>query len=780
MMYYLFLILQVVLLTNNVCAQQQQSTNVNHSIVTLSEARSLLAAASSGELVFFGGGFNATGPSDRVDVYNVTSGNWTTATLSLPRGNLAATSSGNLVLFGGGANGTLYTTSTTFYNQVDIYNTSDGSWGTATLSQARAYFAATSVANLVLFGGGHCQGSTCFSNVVDIYNESTNNWANATLSVAREGLAATSTKNLAFFGGGYNDTFSNVVDVYNVSSGMWSTLSPLNVSRGGLTAVSFQDLIIFAGGSTSVECNTASNVVDVYNVTNSSHWTLSLSENSCHLASAALWSLIMIGGGGENGTFYQNVDVYDITNNSHFTVSLSQPRFNLAATSSTNKTFFGGGQNVSDGSQLSDIVDIFEIFFPSFLPSLPVPTSNASLSFITFPQSLPSNTLSASTYTTIPTASQQSTLSSSSSNFNTSSNAHNTISTTVLLAGVLGAVGVLSIAAIILLIVLLRKKRKNKKLRSDRNAVRLSMEAQKRGTVVLESATSTIIPDEVNATILETYQSATETLKSLTPGQIPSNELQIGGDIGQGTYGRVCVGKWNKYPVALKFCQNRGKMDEFMREANLMISLPPHPNVVRMYGVSIDGTQPIIVMEYCAGGSLDKILYDKENYISNEQKIRWIREIAIGMCHLHKHNIVHRDLAARNILLSQPFPNDAQLKISDFGMSRVLVQDIETKTKSGVGPVCWMAPESIGQHVYSKKSDVWMFGVLAYEIVARREPHADKNPAAVSTLIKDTGLTPPIPKECPVILCNLMEMCWQKEPEQRPSFEHIVAMFEQR
>jgi serine/threonine protein kinase len=51
-------------------------------------------------------------------------------------------------------------------------------------------------------------------------------------------------------------------------------------------------------------------------------------------------------------------------------------------------------------------------------------------------------------------------------------------------------------------------------------------------------------------------------------------------------------------------------MDEFMREGNLMISLPPHPNVVRMYGVSIDGTQPVIVMEYCAGGNLDKVSYD--------------------------------------------------------------------------------------------------------------------------------------------------------------------------
>jgi serine/threonine protein kinase len=80
--------------------------------------------------------------------------------------------------------------------------------------------------------------------------------------------------------------------------------------------------------------------------------------------------------------------------------------------------------------------------------------------------------------------------------------------------------------------------------------------------------------------------------------------LEIGKELGQGRYGRVCIGKWKtkNIRVALKFCQNRTEMDEFMREMNLMISIPPHRNVVRMFGVSIDGTQPIIVMEYCDGG----------------------------------------------------------------------------------------------------------------------------------------------------------------------------------
>jgi hypothetical protein len=109
------------------------TTTKHHSHKTaLSQARYRLAATSSGELVFFAGGRNSTGqPSDRVDIYNVTNGSWTTATLSIPRGALAATSSQNLVFFGGGwSNGF----SSTPYDRVDIYNTLKGSWRTANLS----------------------------------------------------------------------------------------------------------------------------------------------------------------------------------------------------------------------------------------------------------------------------------------------------------------------------------------------------------------------------------------------------------------------------------------------------------------------------------------------------------------------------------------------------------------------------------------------------------------------------------------------------------------------
>jgi hypothetical protein len=359
--------------------QQQQENFIYHTTTTLSEARWALTATSSGELVFFAGGFNMTDESDRVDILNISSGVWTTTTLSQPRVDFAATSSQNLVFFGGGRVG-----SATLSALVDIYNISSGNWSTATLSQPRCCLAATSIGDLVLFGGGY--SSTGYSKVIDVYNVSSNTWTNATLSQARYYLAATSVENrLALFAGGYNGSgYSTVIDVYDVTTGSWSTLTPpLSEARGGLTATSLQDLVIFAGGETSSYCGTVSNAMDVYNMTNMTHVTFTLSVARCFPASAAWKDLVLIGGGGNSTQGYDIVDVYNITSNSWFTLNLSQPRGWFASTSSQNKIFFGGGWNRK--FNIYKLVDIFEIY-PQFSmePSaesspLSVPTSTPIL-----------------------------------------------------------------------------------------------------------------------------------------------------------------------------------------------------------------------------------------------------------------------------------------------------------------------------------------------------------------------------------------------------------------
>jgi len=108
-------------------------------------------------------------------------------------------------------------------------------------------------------------------------------------------------------------------------------------------------------------------------------------------------------------------------------------------------------------------------------------------------------------------------------------------------------------------------------------------------------------------------------------------------------------------------------------------------------------------------------------------------------------------------------------------MSRLLEESAEGKTKRIIGPFRWMAPESIAAQIYSKKTDVWTFGILVYEIVAQCEPHKNKNILEIAVAIRDHGLTPTIPDDCPPLLREIMIMCWKKNPNERPTFETILA-----
>jgi hypothetical protein len=93
------------------------------------------------------------------------------------------------------------------------------------LTQPRSELAATSVGNLVLFGGGQTNGIQP-SNVVDIFNSTSQTWNNTTLSQARSHLAASSIREIVAFGGGWDgSTIYSVVDMLNVTSNIWFTLN---------------------------------------------------------------------------------------------------------------------------------------------------------------------------------------------------------------------------------------------------------------------------------------------------------------------------------------------------------------------------------------------------------------------------------------------------------------------------------------------------------------------------------------------------------------------------
>jgi predicted Ser/Thr protein kinase len=619
---------------------------------TLSQARAGLAATSSGELVFFGGGENITGLSDRVDIYNVTSGSWTTATLSVPRAGLAATSSGNLVFFAGGANGLVVTT---VFTAVDIYNTTDGSWQTANLSKGRYGMAAVSIGDLVIFAGGGNRSEES-QNIVDIYNVTNGNWTYATLSVPRFLLGGTAVQNLAIFAGGYAlYNVSNAVDIFNLTSGMWNT-STLSVARYNLVATSLGSLAFFAAGNTSL--GQILNIVDIFNSTAQTWSTATLSQARVWLATASIGDIVAFGGGTPDGfTPSAVVDMYSTTSDIWFTTSLSQPRGFIAAASASNKVFFGGGLG---NTGLTNVVDIFDFTLQSSPLSIVAPQSP-------FRNATPSiGNYSALISSTLPPT---------------------------VIAEMVTGVSLFAIGVGIGIFVALFKRKKSKK-EPKRN--------------VYSELSQIRLEEPKNIERDTPIEELRRSQQGLRHSQISFNELTVDRELGEGSYGKVCLGRWNDAPVALKFCRKKTSMDEFMSEVKILLQLPPHPNVIQMFGISIDGPQSVLILEYCSGGSLDKLLFNSGQVLSNERKMDLVRGIARGVYHLHKHNIVHRDLAARNILLNA----SGEPKITDFGMSRILEKADEGKTNSGVGPVCWMAPESIAQRQYSKKSDVWTFGIV--------------------------------------------------------------------
>jgi len=179
----------------------------------------------------------------------------------------------------------------------------------------------------------------------------------------------------------------------------------------------------------------------------------------------------------------------------------------------------------------------------------------------------------------------------------------------------------------------------------------------------------------------------------------------------------------------------------------------------------------MIMIELCPGGSLLDALR-KPNKPKAAQKLTWLTEAADGLQYLERMNCVHRDIAARNCLLSGP--KNITLKISDFGLA-----EERSKLNEAMGrvPIKWLAPETLERRVYSPKTDVWSFGVLAWEIYSDGgEPYSSySNVDARQTIIK--GRLMEMPKSMPAEVANLVtKQCWKKESNERPTFEAIFAI----
>ncbi|KAI1898400.1 hypothetical protein AGOR_G00071930 [Albula goreensis] len=260
--------------------------------------------------------------------------------------------------------------------------------------------------------------------------------------------------------------------------------------------------------------------------------------------------------------------------------------------------------------------------------------------------------------------------------------------------------------------------------------------------------------------------------------EIDPGELTLAEELGSGQFGVVLLGHWRDLKVAVKMVRE-GAMseDEFKEEAQVMMKMS-HSKLVQLHGVCTQRVPMCLVFEFMENGCLSDYLRGQKGTFTRETLLGMCLDVCEGMSYLESANFIHRDLAARNCLVSE----NHVVKVSDFGMTRIVLDDQYTSSLGSKFPVKWSAPEVIQYSKFSSKSDVWSFGVLMWEVYNEgRMPYENRSNGEVVEALS-AGMRLLKPKLAPEAVYQLMEWSWKEKPEDRPSFgllfHHLISLAE--
>ena len=262
--------------------------------------------------------------------------------------------------------------------------------------------------------------------------------------------------------------------------------------------------------------------------------------------------------------------------------------------------------------------------------------------------------------------------------------------------------------------------------------------------------------------------------------EIPRNQLQLKRKLGDGNFGEVWYGKWRgMVEVAIK-TMKPGTMSpqDFLGEAQIMKQCD-HPNLVKLYAVCTKEEPFYIITEFMCNGSLLHYLRHEGHSLTLQALVDMCAQIANGMMYLEERKLVHRDLAARNVLVGEKISGVPVVKVADFGLARALMDEDIYEARTGARfPIKWTAPEAATCGNFTVKSDVWSYGILLYEIVTKGQvPYPGMNNRDVITQVEN-GYRMPMPRGCPEPIYAVMLKCWNRLPEERPTFDHLFHFFD--
>ena len=261
--------------------------------------------------------------------------------------------------------------------------------------------------------------------------------------------------------------------------------------------------------------------------------------------------------------------------------------------------------------------------------------------------------------------------------------------------------------------------------------------------------------------------------------------LEIVRHLGSGGMGSVYLAHDSRLnrDVAVKvlpepFARDPDRLARFTREAQALAALN-HPHIAHVYGLEESGGTASLVMEYVPGRTLESFLVEGQP-LPLPDAVSIARQVAEGLEAAHEKGIVHRDLKPANIIVN----SDGEVKILDFGLAKALDRAASSQidlmnsptmlspamTVQGVilGTAAYMSPEQARGRPVDKRSDVWAFGAVLWEMLTGFRPFAGDT--VTDTLAAVIGSEPPwpeLPAATPEGLRRLLRRCLAKDPQQR-------------
>jgi serine/threonine protein kinase/dienelactone hydrolase len=263
-------------------------------------------------------------------------------------------------------------------------------------------------------------------------------------------------------------------------------------------------------------------------------------------------------------------------------------------------------------------------------------------------------------------------------------------------------------------------------------------------------------------------------------GQLIAGKYRIVEPVGKGGMGIVYMAEDTRLErqVALKFLpqglvEDPEARERFVREARAAAALAHH-HICTVYEINDTEKEPFIAMEFIGGQSLRQQMAGKR--LTQDEAVEMAVQLAEGLEEAHKKGVVHRDIKPGNIMLT----DKGQVKITDFGLAKVLGGSLITKQSTTMGTVGYMSPEQAQGREVDQRTDLWSLGVVLYEMLTGELPfRGERETAVLYSIVHEEPASLKLKEEKPPVpaaLEQIVRRALRKDVESR--YQSAGAMLE--